>query len=236
MPFSLKNIIALFLLSVLMVTGLFLGNWQLQRLAWKEGLLEQIAYKQVEPSVPFSEISGQAASDVLWRHASVTFTPTDNPVVQLWPRTHDGKSGFDVISTVETSSGSLWVDWGWLPFDKKEEWHFATLPKQSVSLDIVLRPLPERQFMTPINQEDQGIFYSLEPKEFPWNVTYTGYMAQRLQGGEDLFAEKTAPEVVSVAVNLPNNHKQYAIFWFVMSGLVLLIMCVMTYSMFRKVV
>jgi len=100
-----------------------LGNWQMERLAWKEGLLAKIeAGLAAEPKpVPARDVWGTLDS------ASLRYTPVQamgrfahEAEVHAYISSIEGEPGYHVITPLELSGGGwLLVDRGFVPIARK---------------------------------------------------------------------------------------------------------------------
>ncbi len=101
------------LLAVLLLVGL--GTWQMQRLAWKEALIADLATRTGQPP--------QALPPVIADPADLAFMPVrlrghflHDRELYVGARLHRGEAGFDVITPLALEDGRLvLVDRGWVP-------------------------------------------------------------------------------------------------------------------------
>ena len=94
-----------------------LGMWQLERLAWKEGILADIDSRLLSGPVPFSLFVTEAADE--YARVTVSGTPTGEELHVLVSGTEAG-TGYRVISRLETDLGPILVDQGLLAIDNKD--------------------------------------------------------------------------------------------------------------------
>ncbi|HEX6218721.1 MAG TPA: SURF1 family protein, partial [Sphingomicrobium sp.] len=98
--------------AVLIMVGL--GLWQLQRAAWKEGLIERYAAARNQPPIAFPTVPTDDADLPLFRHATaVCLQPVDRRVTA--GRNLKGESGYSVIVGCRTGAEGpgLSVEVGW---------------------------------------------------------------------------------------------------------------------------
>ncbi|MFB2604342.1 SURF1 family protein, partial [Rhizobium phaseoli] len=99
-----------------------LGTWQVQRLHWKEGLLADIAARQVAAPVPLADIEAMAASggDIEYRKVTATGRYINNKERHFFA-TWRGQTGFYVYTPLELADGRfLFVNRGFVPYENKE--------------------------------------------------------------------------------------------------------------------
>lgn len=94
-----------------------LGLWQVERLAWKEGILADINSRLSAAPVPLSLDVTEAADE--YTRVTLTGTPTGEELHVLVSGTEAG-TGYRVISKVDTPLGPILVDQGLLALDAKQ--------------------------------------------------------------------------------------------------------------------
>jgi surfeit locus 1 family protein len=76
----MKRFFAIALILGAFVTLLGLGTWQMQRLAWKEGLIAEAETRPSLPAVPLPELIDQGTEDLAYRRAQLVGGFTGEPV------------------------------------------------------------------------------------------------------------------------------------------------------------
>lgn len=194
-----------------------LGSWQVQRLQWKNNLIAQMeAARAAGPKdVAFAGIKGDAPlyARLRGRYGAVTF--------HVGPRTYKGEVGSYVFAPIAMDGGAVLVNRGWVPQGQEKN---VKPPEGEVSVTGLLR-LPERgNPFTPPNDPVKNEWFRADPAQ----------MAQAAGIGEIaaliMHVENEAPESPSLQpvratpqASLPNDHLQYAVFWFAMAGVLLVI-------------
>lgn len=189
----------------------------MQRLHWKERLLDTIQHRIHEVPVPIAQINF---------HEDVNFFPVRARGVFLHEHSFyllainaNGEGGYDLLTPLKLEAGSyVLVNRGWIPYrlkpQKEEELSSKgiTLPTGLLDLDGVLR-LPEHYWI----QSDN----SLATNDWYW----VDLKAMALQAGIDQFfpyildlksshQEDVYPKVEPLNIDIPNNHLGYALIWF----------------------
>ncbi len=175
-----------------------LGNWQLQRLAWKEGLIA---------SMKNSEITGHY----------LNVTP-----IKIIPRTHDGAIGAHLYSPfmIEDSQKIILINRGWVPqnWPDKSQDPFPNTLRQTLS-GLFAAP-PKANIFTPANNPEKGQWYHAYIKDIAAH-----YSLENI--AKSVFIPKPSAQDPAIPLdpraNLRNDHKQYAIFWFTMAGVLIII-------------
>lgn len=215
-PKPLSTIITFMLCAVL----IGLGTWQVQRLHWKEGLLAQIHDNMAQKPVPMPEKFDKPAD---WQFRRVTLAGTfdyDHEML-VKPRTMDGQLGYDmVVPFTRASGGTVLVDRGWISDALMAK---AVRPRGIIQIEGILRAPERPSIFTPENNPAR--------RDWFWADTKTMGAANGLKNLAPMvvyIADKhtgvypMGGRVQGIAASIPNDHEQYAIFWFGMA-LVLLV-------------
>ena len=200
---------------------LALGTWQVQRLAWKEGLIATIAQRSSSAPQPLSAIEAVFADK-----GDVDYTPVEasgrflNLAESHFFATWEGASGYFVYTPFLLDDGrAVLVNRGFVPFDRKEP---STRPQGQIEgrIDIVgmaRNPLAEKpSSLVPDNDLAGNIFYW---KDISAMAARSGLPAgaQVLPFFIDL-ARTDVPGGLPIGgvtmIDLPNNHLQYAMTWY----------------------
>ncbi|MDO9415767.1 SURF1 family protein [Pararhizobium sp.] len=226
----------LVLLAVL-ATLIGLGNWQVQRLAWKDNLLASIAERRSAPPVPLSDIETMLAAgqDIEYRTTTVTGT-FDHTKERHFLATYDGESGFYVYTPLILTDGrTLFVNRGFVPYDRKDA---ATRPQGQTTGAVTISGLARAKLlqkpsaMVPDNDPAKNIFYW---KDLDIMAATDGLDATKVV---PLFLDADAtpnpgglPVGAVTQIDLPNSHLQYAVTWY---GLAAALVLVSGVFVFRK--
>jgi surfeit locus 1 family protein len=219
------------ILGVALLAGL--GVWQLQRLQWKEALIAQRDSRLAAPPVTLDRAlqDFDAGRSVEFQKVEVTGT-FQNDAELLLLTTEGGVPGFEVVTPLMSRDGIvILTDRGFIPEAlrdpaKRPESH----PSGEVTVTGILRRhLQSRGPFTPDNDPESNMWYW-------WDIpamlafahigaeTRVAAFALHLLPGDG----RSLPRPVAVDASLTNNHLQYALTWFalallliVMSGLLI---------------
>lgn len=201
--------------GAMLVVLVGLGVWQVQRLAWKEGLLAQIARTSAAAPIPLPDsavlfqrvqVSGRLEAGRLLFGAEVRDMPA-GPVLgeQL------------VVPLLRADGPPVLVDLGWVP-DKAA----VAIPGGVVTVTGFVRP-PERPGWLSATDDPKGRrFYTLDPPAMaaalglPRVAPLTLVATAPPAGGTPM--PGIAPAPVGAPPELPNNHLSYALTWFGLAG------------------
>ncbi len=218
------------LLGVLILLGL--GEWQLQRLTWKEDLLARIAALQNAPSKPLETLL-KAGGDLDYVRASFTCPDLERrPMLRLFS-VREGVAGYRLIAACPVAGGgaaSILVDRGFVSLEKADAAMTPGRAELPEPVTGVLRKGDKPTFVTPANRIETNLWYS---RDVP-------AMAKKLGASNPapvfLMLEQPAPLAggptpAPVPIDIPNRHLEYAITWF---GLAVALVGVYVASLFRK--
>jgi surfeit locus 1 family protein len=234
---SLAGFTALMLAAFAVLVGL--GVWQLKRLAWKEALITRIEARTKAPPITLAEAeelvrTGRDASyyrvelDGHFHHAKELYLYAVS----------DGRVGWHVITPLETADGEMvLVDRGFVPDELKDPTARASGQIDGVvTVKGIARAPDRRTLFVPEN----------EPKANRWFWRDLPAMAQAMfpDGTIEvapffLEAEKGPipggwPEGGQTRLDIPNNHLQYAITWFLLAAALLVIYGLYVRSLRRR--
>lgn len=186
-----------------------LGVWQVQRLAWKEGVIADIEARIVAAPVTLPENPDPAMDVYLPVRAEGRFT---GETLRVLVSQKVVGAGYRLITAFETGGRRLLVDRGFIPTD-------APMP---VLLDTRTTVIGNLQWP----QETDGFTPSPEIDTNIWFARDLPYMAEVLNADPVLLVvREISPGEAQVAPlpvdtsRIPNDHLQYAITWFSLAAI-----------------
>lgn len=202
---------------------LSLGTWQIKRLAWKETLIAQIdaAYKTKAENFDAQAIYEEFDKVKL----SGSFI---NNAAFIRSKTHDSKVGYHLIMPFQTSEGIIFVNRGWIEIDT------ADMPQAKTQFDVVLREATKSNSFIPDNTTDGPYLYwpEISKLETIFGIkSAIPMIARQIPTQNDLARQ---PYPVGDKPVLKNDHLQYAIFWFTMAFILVVIGAIKVRSAARK--
>nr|WP_316657134.1 SURF1 family protein [uncultured Gellertiella sp.] len=228
MSSSKRGLTALAVLVVLAIL-LALGTWQVQRLAWKEALLAEMDQRVHETPLALSDMEALAAKggDVDYRPMVVTGR-YDNSRERHFLATYQGESGFYIYTPLLLADGrSLFVNRGFVPYGNKEP-ESRVLGQLTDVVDVTglaRAKLAEKpSFVVPENDLAKNVFYW---KDLGAMASSTGLDPARTV---PFFLDAARTEIPGgmpiggvTIIELPNNHLQYAVTWYGLAAVLLVI-------------
>ncbi len=188
---------------------LSLGIWQLQRLAWKQGVIAEIdarilAAPVAVPAMPDPETDA-------YLPVAVTGTMTGD-TLRILVSQKDVGAGYRLITALETRDRRVLLDRGFVPVDAPE----TTLPKKEVNVTGNLQWPQETDGFTPAPDTDRNIWFARDvPAMAAALDTEPVLIVARTLTGDD---PSVAPFPVDTS-RIPNDHLQYAITWFSLAAI-----------------
>ncbi|MBY4629193.1 SURF1 family protein [Rhizobium croatiense] len=213
-----------------------LGTWQVERLHWKEGLLADIATRQAAAPVPLADIEAMAASgDIEYRKVTATGRYINNKERHFFA-TWRGQTGFYVYTPLELADGRiLFVNRGFVPYENKEpEMRMqGQLTDQQTVTGLARAKLPGKpSSLVPDNDVAKNIFFWKDLDVMAESVGLDKARVLPFFVDADSTPNPAGLPIGGVTqVDLPNDHLQYALTWY---GLAAVLVVVVAISWFRK--
>ena len=211
----LPTILTIAALSVL----LGLGMWQLQRKAWKDGLVARIAARTVAPPITFADAlaGARAGADQEYTRVAVTGRWITGREARLWAPTTAGP-GWHVYAPLAVAGGPVViVNRGFVPDARRDP---AARPDPQAAADVVLVGLlrqPEvKATFTPDNAPERNIWYwrDLDAMARLMQLDRTVVAPFFLDAEKGTPAGPLGPQGGVTRLDIPNTHLQYAVTWF----------------------
>lgn len=184
---------------------LWLGTWQVQRLAWKRGILDTIETKIAGDPQPLPRLIDPEAQ----RYQPVRLAgDVDAEALAVLVSVKHRGAGWRLVSALQTNEGRrVLIDRGYVPVEQKD----VSLYKGPVVVSGNLHWPDDRNSSTPDNDVAGNIWYARDISD----------MAEALDTEPLLVIARDMspadPEVTLLPVSIsgiPNDHLQYAITWF----------------------
>ncbi len=183
---------------------LSLGFWQLRRMEWKQGLLDEIATRISATPVALPDQPDRMRDNYL--HVQITGALSGEEIHVLSSQKYAGP-GYEIIARLATDQGPVLVDMGFVPEAQKN----AARPTGTYTITgNLLWPEATGSF-TPEPDIAKNVWFA---RDLP-------AMAAHLKTPEVLViasafepANPDLPKPVQLASNIPNRHLEYVITWF----------------------
>ena len=203
---------------------LSLGVWQTKRLAWKEGLLENISYNlSSQPSILPTELK---KSEHNYKMVEVEGSFEPRSIFILTPVKGSG-AGFRVISPLKLKDGSkILIDRGVIK--EQDTDRLETLRQKNLVIGYLFWP-NETDYFTPDPNLERNIWFSRDLEKMASFLETQPILVVATENRLDPSLKMQDP-----TIDIPNNHLQYAITWFMMAILWFGMSAYFVYKMIKK--
>jgi surfeit locus 1 family protein len=208
-----------------------LGHWQLERAAWKQGLMDVHAARIDEPAQPLQSLLATSGADLEYRHVTAQGVYDLDHQLLLDNRIYRGAAGYHVLTPLHLEGAESGGDWvlvnrGWVPLgESRSQLPAVTGPAERIDLHAMIK-LPPAKAFGPEAVEGSGTHWPQVIQRLE-----TGPIGQRL--GRPLLPlvlqlDKTDPggfarDWKPVYGITPDKHRAYAAQWFTLALVLLLI-------------
>ena len=193
-----------------------LGSWQLQRLGWKQGQIEERQSRAAAEPVELSAALAEPG-DFNFSPVSLTGYFLHEKELFLAARTFDRRVGYQLLTPLALEDGRhVLVNRGWIPHDKKAAASRADGQIEGVlSLRGLIRTQHPQGTFQPDNRPEEGVWYWVDIDAMGGAV------------GLDLLpvvveADATPnpgglPIGGQTRLEIPNDHLQYTLTWYALA-------------------
>jgi surfeit locus 1 family protein len=209
------------LITTVLILGVFvilikLGLWQVDRLAWKTTVLNQIE-KHTDVNIITTRLDIQKHTDT-FRRGYLDGSLNMHKIIYVQPRTYNKKVGAHIYASFKIKNKQfIIVNLGWL-----ENGNVFTYPDFLPGrLGGHLRPYEKQNSFTPANNPRKNMWYFANIESFSehFNIPEEQIFPMILYVETGYKLGNAQPFDASTTPKPRNKHLQYAIFWFGMSAL-----------------
>lgn len=216
-----------------------LGLWQLQRLEWKEGVIARIEARTQKRPVTLDQALALASErpNPSYFQVHVEGSFHHDRERYLYAMSLDGEPGWHVITPLETVQGHVvLVDRGFVPEALRDP---ATRPEgqieEVVGVTGLIRTPEKPGLFIPENEPDKNQWFSrdltaMSRSMFPGG---TVQVAPFFLDAKESDVPGGWPKGGQTRLTLTNNHLQYALTWFGLAGVLLVIYGVYVWGAYR---
>ena len=182
----------------------WLGMWQVQRLAWKEGVLAEIDARIVAAPVALPATPDPQAD----RYLPVSATGTVGPdVLRVLVSRKQVGAGYRLITRLETDTRPVLLDLGFIKVDQP----LPPLPEGALSVTGNLHWPDDRNSSTPDNDPEGNLWFARDLDQMAQALnTEPVLVVAREISVTDLPVTPLPVDSASIS----NDHLEYAITWF----------------------
>ena len=220
---NLKNCVAGALFISAFFTLLSLGFWQLDRLAWKKNIIDQLeaiyAQDAAENMYQFDDLKVEGESDTPILYGSLRGRFDYSKEILAGPKTFNKQISYQVITPLKLNTGGhVLVSRGYITVGNKDKITDTHLGG-SVTVSGLIRK-PDWTRFTPKNSPENDVWSRLDIAEIAAFQDIENIAPVILYAEE---SSLTFPHITMQSQKwMPRNkHAQYAIFWFTMAFVML---------------
>lgn len=202
-----------------------LGIWQIQRLSWKQELIEKLE-KNLElealTSIQINNLDEQEFR-VLREKGYYDFTHE----MEVLHQTYNGKLGTYAITPFKANSGKVFlVNRGWTEYEHKH-----TNPQGEVEVFGVIRKSPRQGNFALQNEPQKNLWYNIDLEQMSKVAggTETDFYIELKSESDE--SPKNYPYPLPKKIQVYNEHVQYIITWF---GISIALLVIYYFRFFRK--
>jgi surfeit locus 1 family protein len=234
---GLVGLTALMLAGFAVLVGL--GLWQLKRLHWKEGLIAQIESRTKSPPMTLADAVAIAREGRDPSYYRVRVDGRFHHAKELYLyAASEGRVGWHVIAPLETVNGDrVLVDRGFVPDELKDPSSRALGQVENVVTVTGLARTPEVQALfVPDNEPQANRWFWRDVAGMARSVFPGGTIevAPFVLEAENSSVPGGWPEGGQTRLEIPNNHLQYAITWFLLGACLLVVYGFYVRSLYRR--
>ena len=216
----IKNFSFHFIFLVTICFLLLLGYWQIQRLEWKTNIINSVEknYMLKLEKFPFE---GGTDKEFEFMQVELKGFFIKEKLMYFFKSNLNGMSGFEIVLPLKTEDAKyVYVILGWIPYDFKEKFNldFIDANKEFI-VNGALIYSKERKPLIPDNEYVASIWYLLNTDEMDnfHKIESSSYILKITDQNkfENLLIEFEPS-------NIRNNHLQYAVTWFLLSIVILI--------------
>ena len=182
------------LVVVATITFVSLGFWQLDRWGEEKALAAQLDERLAQQPVRLTDVAARPVEEIEHLPVSATGTYLMDEEVLLRSRSHDGRSGYHVVTPLELDDGrAVLVNRGWVPFELDDPPVAEATPPPQATVEGVVIASTENP--------DSGWFAPTDPVE--------GEVERLFHADVDRIAEQTdatlLPFLIQLTAQQPNQ-------------------------------
>ncbi len=209
----------------MLIVLIALGTWQVQRLEWKNDLIETRTARVGVAPVEITEALASAddMADIEYRPVTVSGALRNDRAMILLNRVHDGGVGGHLIAPLELANGlgTVMVDRGWMPLPDLRA--FTAAAGEPVTLDGFVRLYAEPGFFVPENEPGANNWFYMDEAGMLATANLSGPVGFYIQAGPNATPPGVYPLGSVPDVNLRNSHLEYAVTWYALAAVLIVI-------------
>ncbi len=209
-----------------LIVLLGLGTWQVQRLAWKNDLIQTRTDRIAAAPLSLADAMSAASPEAIeYRPVRVRGDLRTGSAFRLLNRVHDGKQGFHVVAPMTLDNGlTVLADLGWAPRDLLDT---PPVPDAGpVSLIGYVRAFTPPGAFLPDNEPANNNWFHMDEVQMLDAAGLADGTGFYIEAGPQAREANTYPIGAMPAVDLRNSHLEYAVTWYGLAAVLAVIFVV----------
>tara|TARA_B100001996_G_scaffold382154_1_gene373221 strand:+ start:1302 stop:2039 length:738 start_codon:yes stop_codon:yes gene_type:complete len=212
---------------------LSLGTWQVKRLIWKNDLIS-FYLKQSTNNIINLHKENFVSEEIEYRKVRLTGKFLNKKEVHITGKTYEGNAGFHVVTPFLMQNGNyVLVNRGWVSENYKEakSRSFSLINEETSVIGLIRYP-QKKGYFVPENEPDNGFWFTIKPTEIKKHLKIDKETFIIKFYVDALRQEKkiNLPIGIKEKINIRNQHLSYAITWYSLAIVLMIIYLSYHYS------
>jgi len=212
---------------------LSLGTWQVKRLIWKNDLIS-FYLKQSTNNIINLHKENFVSEEIEYRKVRLTGKFLNKKEVHITGKTYEGNAGFHVVTPFLMQNGNyVLVNRGWVSENYKEakSRSFSLINEETSVIGLIRYP-QKKGYFVPENEPDNGFWFTIKPTEIKKYLKIDKETFIIKFYVDALRQEKkiNLPIGIKEKINIRNQHLSYAITWYSLAIVLMIIYLSYHYS------
>ena len=220
-----------FVFSLIILVSL--GTWQVKRLIWKNDLIS-FYLKQSTNNIINLHKENFVSEEIEYRKVRLTGKFLNKKEVHITGKTYEGNAGFHVVTPFLMQNGNyVLVNRGWVSENYKEaKSRSFSLINEETSVNGLIRYPQKKGYFVPENEPDNGFWFTIKPAEIKKHLKIDKETFIIKFYVDALRQEKkiNLPIGIKEKINIRNQHLSYAITWYSLAIVLMIIYLSYHYS------
>ena len=220
-----------FVFSLIILVSL--GTWQVKRLIWKNDLIS-FYLKQSTNNIINLHKENFVSEEIEYRKVRLTGKFLNKKEVHITGKTYEGNAGFHVVTPFLMQNGNYaLVNRGWVSENYKEakSRSFSLINEETSVIGLIRYP-QKKGYFVPENEPDNGFWFTIKPTEIKKHLKIDKETFIIKFYVDALRQEKkiNLPIGIKEKINIRNQHLSYAITWYSLAIVLMIIYLSYHYS------